>query len=88
LTERHARALRAERSSIRSAGLIMLVLALGAGCGYFTKLSPRGFEVARFMNGLLQNLTQEKIRLLNLKVCWNIRTQLTNSINRNPQNPW
>ena len=60
LTERHAMALRAERSSIRIAGLIMLVLALGAVCGYFTKLSPRGFEVARFMNGLLQNLTQEK----------------------------
>ncbi len=58
VTEKHAAALHSQWSSIRIAGLMVLMLALGAGCGYFTKTSANGVEVARFINGLLQNPTQ------------------------------
>ncbi len=60
LTERHAVVMRLQRSSVRIAGLVLLVLALGAGCGYFMKTSPRGVEVARYMQSLLQNPAQAK----------------------------
>lgn len=60
VTERHAAALHTNLSLARIAGLVLIVLALGAVCGYFTKISPNGVEVARFMNGLLQNPTQAK----------------------------
>lgn len=60
LTERHARALQLKKSSVRIAWLIVIVLALGAGCGYFMKTSAHGVEVAHFMQGLLQNSTQAK----------------------------
>lgn len=60
MTERHAVALHANRSSVRIAGLVALALALGAGCGYFTKTSPHGVEVARYMQNLLQNPAQAK----------------------------
>jgi len=60
LTEHHALALYTKWSAVRIAGLVLLVLALGAGCGYFTKTSPRGIEVARFMHGLLQDPAQPK----------------------------
>jgi hypothetical protein len=58
VTERHAAALHTSWSAIRIAGLMILILALGAGCGYFTKTSPHGIEVARFMHGILQNPAQ------------------------------
>lgn len=58
LTERHALALHTPWSTARIAGLIVLALALGAGCGYFMKTSPRGVEVARYMQSLLQNPAQ------------------------------
>ncbi len=60
VTERHAAALHAQWGNARIAGLLIIVLALGAGCGYFTKTSSHGVDVARFMNGMLQNPTQEK----------------------------
>jgi hypothetical protein len=60
VTERHARALQLNRSSARIAWLVLIVLALGAGCGYFMKTSAHGVEVAHFMQGLLQNPTQAK----------------------------
>jgi hypothetical protein len=63
LTERHAAALHTNWSAIRIAGLMIVILALGAGCGYFTKTSPHGIEVARFMNGVLQNPAQAKTAL-------------------------
>lgn len=63
VTEKHAVALHAQWSSIRIAGLMILMLALGAGCGYFTKTSANGVEVARFINGLLQNPAQTKTPL-------------------------
>jgi hypothetical protein len=60
LTERHTRALRLKRSSAGIARLIIIALALGAGCGYFMKTSARGVEVAHFMQSMLQNPTQDK----------------------------
>jgi len=60
LTERHAAVMRLGRRSVRIAGLIILTLVLGAGCGYFMKTSAHGLEVARFMQGLLQNPAQAK----------------------------
>jgi hypothetical protein len=63
VTERHATALHTRWSTVRIAGLISLMLALGAGCGYFTKTSPHGIEVARFMDGILQNPAQAKTAL-------------------------
>ena len=60
VTERHAAALRAQWSAVRIAGLMIFMLALGAVCGYFTKTSAHGVEVAHFMNGLLQNPVQAK----------------------------
>jgi len=60
VTEQHAAALHAKWSTVRIAGLLIIVLAVGAGCGYFTKTSKHGVEVARFMNGMLQNPTQER----------------------------
>lgn len=67
LTEHHALALHTKWSSARIAGLIVIVLALGAGCGYFMKTSPRGVEVARFMQGLLQNPAQTKTPLAKME---------------------
>ncbi|MEP7133932.1 MAG: hypothetical protein ABI904_03260 [Chloroflexota bacterium] len=67
VTERHAAALHAQWSTARIAGLLIIVLALGAGCGYFTKTSPHGVDVARFMNSMLQNPTQKKNPLGNIE---------------------
>ena len=60
VTERHAAALYAKWGTAHIAGLLISVLALGAVCGYFTKTSPHGVDVARFMYSMLQNPTQEK----------------------------
>ena len=67
VTEQHAAALHAKWSAVRITGLLILVLALGSGCGYFTKTSRHGVEVARFMNSLLQNPTQEKTPLAKME---------------------
>lgn len=67
LTERHAAVIALQWSSVRIAGLVLIALALGAGCGYFTKTSPHGVEVAHFMNGLLQNPTQAKTPLAKIE---------------------
>jgi hypothetical protein len=66
VTERHAAALHNRWSTARIAGLIILMLALGAGCGYFTKTSIHGIEVARFMHDLLQNPAQTNTPLANI----------------------
>ena len=60
LTERHTLALQLKWSSARIAGLIVMALVLGAGCGYFMKTSAHGVEVAHFMQGLLQDPAREK----------------------------
>ena len=60
VTERHASAIQLKWSSVRIAWLILIVVALGAGCGYFTKASTPGVQAARFLHNLLQNPTQAK----------------------------
>jgi len=60
VTERHAAVRQLKWSSVRIAGLIVIVLALGAGCGYFMKTSANGVRVARFMQALLQDPAQSQ----------------------------
>jgi len=60
LTEHHARALHLKWSALRITGLFLLVLALGAGLGYFAKSSSRAIEATRFIHNFLQDLTTEK----------------------------
>ena len=67
LTERHATVARLERSSVHIARLMILVLVLGAACGYFMRIPAYGVKVARFMQGLLQNPAQEKNPLVKIE---------------------
>ena len=60
LPERHAAVMHLKWNSVRVAWLIVIVLALGAGCGYFMKTSTPGVQVARFINELLQDPSQTK----------------------------
>jgi len=60
LTERHAAVMRLKWSRLRVAWLVIIALALGAGCGYFMKTSAPGVESAHFLNELLQNPLQAK----------------------------
>jgi len=55
LTERHAAVMQLQWSAVRVAWLVVIVLALGAGCGYFMKTSTPGVQVAHFINELLQD---------------------------------
>lgn len=48
------------RSFIFKAGLIAIVLALGAGPGYFMKMSPRALISTRYVHTLLQTTADEK----------------------------
>lgn len=57
--ERHAQALHLNGRSARLAGLVLLVIALGAGLGFFMKSSARGIEAARFIHNFLQDLSTE-----------------------------
>ena len=60
LTERHARALSMKSSAARIAGLMLLVIALGAGLGYFKKSPGRAIESTRYIHNYLQDLSAEK----------------------------
>lgn len=60
LTERHARALSMKWSAARVAGLLLLVMALGAGLGYFMKSPGRAIESTRYIHNYLQDLSTEK----------------------------
>ena len=55
-TERHARALYMNRSGAHIAGLVLLVIAVGAGFGYFMKSSGRAIEATRLIHNFLQDL--------------------------------
>jgi MFS family permease len=55
-TERHARALYMNRSGARIAGLILLMIAVGLGPGYFMKSSGRAIEATRLIHNFLQDL--------------------------------
>ena len=59
ITERHGRALLTNKSTTRLAGLVILVIAVGAGLGFFMKSSRRGIEAARFIHNFLQDLSAE-----------------------------
>jgi len=60
VTERHAAVRQLKWSSVRVAWLMVIVLAVGTGCGYFMKTSARGLEAARLVQGFLQNPQQAK----------------------------
>lgn len=66
ITERHAIASHMEWSGARIAGLFILVVALGAGLGYFMKSSGRAIESARFIHNFLQDLSSEQNPLVNV----------------------
>ena len=55
-TERHAMALIMKSSGGRIAGLLLLVIALGAVGGYFLGSSRRGVQAAQFIHNFLQDL--------------------------------
>ena len=59
-TERHAVALHTNGSGARVVGLVLLALAIGAGCGYFMRSSGRGIQAAQFIHNFLQDLSAEK----------------------------
>lgn len=48
------------RSFIFKAGLFLIIIALGAGPGYFMKMSPRALISTRYVHNLLQTTTEEK----------------------------
>lgn len=60
LTERHGMALHSKGRIMRIAGLVAVIVALGAACGYFMKMSPRGYEATRYLHELLQNPTMQE----------------------------
>jgi len=60
LTERHARALRMNRGKLRAALLLMLIVIIGAGLGYFMKAPGRRIEAARTVDNYLRDLSTEK----------------------------
>jgi hypothetical protein len=64
--ERHAVALHMERSGLRIAGLILLVIALGAAGGYFMKSSARGIQAAHFIHNFLQDPSAENNPLVSV----------------------
>jgi hypothetical protein len=60
LVERHARALHLQMSMVRVTGLLVLTAVVGAGLGYFMKLSPRSIEATRYIHNYLQDLSVEE----------------------------
>lgn len=60
VTERHAAVLQLKWSSLRVAWLMILMLALGAGSGYFMKTSSAGLAAVQLVHDLLQNPAQPK----------------------------
>jgi MFS family permease len=60
LMEHHARAWRLKWRAVRVASLFLLLMAVGAGLGYFMKSSGRAIEATRFIHGHLQDLSTEK----------------------------
>jgi hypothetical protein len=56
LTEKHALALYLEKSATRIAGLVLIAVALGAGFGYFTKMSSSAVRAIRYLHEALQTM--------------------------------
>jgi hypothetical protein len=59
LAEKHEEGLQSHRPFARILPLVLLALLLGAGSGYFLKMSPRAAEATRFMHRLLQTAPGE-----------------------------
>ena len=60
VVEKHGRALHLNSRNLRIAGLVLLVIAVGAIFGYFMKGSGRAVEATRFIHEFLQDLSTEK----------------------------
>jgi len=58
LAERHALALHLEQTAARIARLVLIALVLGAGFGYFAKMSRREVSALRFMHEALQTMQE------------------------------
>lgn len=54
LSEKHEEGLRSDQRSKTILPLVLLAVLLGAGSGYFLKMSPRAAQATRFMHHLLQ----------------------------------
>jgi len=67
LAEKHALALQSEQPAARLALLMLIAIVLGAGSGYFTKMSPREVEVTRYAHELLQNPIDENNPIRNIE---------------------
>lgn len=66
LVVRHVRALHEKWSTARIAGLILFMVALAGGLGYFMKTPERGIESIRFIHGFLRDLSAEENPLVNM----------------------
>lgn len=67
LAERHAFALHLEQSTARIARLVLIAVVLGAGFGYFAKMSRREVRALQFMHETLQTMEESpKPQLRNL----------------------
>jgi len=60
VVEKHGRALHLSSRNLRIAGLVLLVIALGATCGYLMKGSARAVQATRFIHEFLQDLSADK----------------------------
>jgi hypothetical protein len=54
LADKHEEVLQSKQPVTRILPLVLLAIVLGAGSGYFLKMSPRAAEATRFMHQLLQ----------------------------------
>lgn len=66
LGEAHGLASQSDKPATRLAVLMLISVALGAGSGSFTKMSPSGLEVMRYTHGLLQNVADENNPIRNV----------------------
>jgi hypothetical protein len=60
VVEKHGRALHLNARNMRIAGLVLLVVAIGATCGYLMKSSNRAVQATRFIHEFLQDLSADK----------------------------
>jgi hypothetical protein len=60
LVVKHRQATGHKLSVAVRAGLILITIVLGAGLGYFMKMSPRALSATRYVHNLLQTTADEK----------------------------
>ena len=66
LAEAHGLASQSDKPARRLAVLMLISVALGAGSGFLTKMSPREVEVTRYVHELLQNPADEDNPIRNI----------------------